>query len=152
MPLPRVDFYHLPNDQERQLQLFCCRLTEKAWRLNNRIFIMVPDAATAQRMDTLLWTYRDDGFLPHEVVGQMTETPAQSAILIGEQLPEEQHFDLLINLAQALPTDIESISDKIARIAEIINQNPNRKQQGRIRYSYYDKNNYSLEYHEITAG
>lgn len=149
--LPKVDFYHLADEQAHPMRLFCCRLADKAWRMGNRIFIHCDDSKQVAMLDDLMWSYRDDGFLPHATLKSPTDT-ADTPILLGESIPAEQPFDLLINLASSLPTELDRISARIGRIAEIINQNPNVKQQGRIRYSYYDKNKYPLEYHEITAG
>jgi DNA polymerase-3 subunit chi len=149
--LPRVDFYHLANDQEHRRRLFCCRLAEKAWKLGNRIFVLCDDDKFCHLLDELMWTYRDDGFLPH-ALADTADATADTPILLGERLPADEHFDLVISMFEQVPAQIAQISSQTDRIAEIINQDPNRKQQGRIRYSYYDKNKYPLEYHEITAG
>ncbi len=147
--LPRVDFYHLPHDNARKLQLFTCRLTEKAWKLGNRIFILCADDMTCQLLDQLLWTWRDTGFLPH--APSTADNAADTPVLLGAQPPAGADFDLIINPGADISAQIESLTPHTRRIAEIIDQNPNRKQAGRLRYSYYDKNNYPLEYHEITA-
>ena len=145
--LPRVDFYHLPDDNPRKLLLFTCRLTEKAWKLGNRIFILCGNDREYQQLDQLLWSWRDTGFLPHapSTAAHAADTP----VLLGEQLPADADFDLVINPGADIHTQIDSLTPHTRRIAEIIDQNPNRKQTGRLRYSYYDKNNYPIEYHEI---
>ncbi len=147
--LPRVDFYHLPGDSPHQLQLFTCRLTEKAWKLGNRIFILCADDMACQQLDQLLWTWRDTGFLPH--APSTADDAADTPVLLGSHLPADANFDLIINPGADIRAQIDSLTPHTRRIAEIIDQNPNRKQAGRLRYSYYDKNNYPLEYHEITA-
>ena len=157
--LPRVDFYHLATDQEHSLRLFCCRLTEKAWKLGNRMFVYCTDEKHSHMLDDLMWTFRNHSFLPHALINT-AEAKADTPILLGNQLPADGQFDLIINLttnmdehtAEQISGQIAQISCQTDRIAEIINQNPNCKQQGRIRYSYYDKKRYPLEYHEITAG
>lgn len=148
--LPRVDFYHLDNDKPHSTRLFCCRLSDKAWSLGNRILILCQDNRECQLLDQLMWTWRDDSFLPHSLAG--TDEAEHSPIVISDSLPAGSRFDLIINLDTDLPCRNESIASCTHRIAEIINQNPKLKQQGRLRYSYYDKYNYPLEYHEITTG
>ncbi len=147
--LPRVDFYHLSGRQPHALRLFCARLSEKAWHLGYRIFILGNDADDCQQLDRALWIYRDTGFLPHALYG--SAEAADSPILIGSSFSPDTDFDLLINLNTGALAQIEHFTPRCRRIAEIIDQNPNTKQAGRLRYSYYDKNNYPLEYHEITA-
>lgn len=149
--LPRIDFYHLADAQAHNLRLFCCRLAEKAWKLGNRIYIHCDDNHQMRVLDDLMWSYRDNGFLPHAVTGNK-DAGSDTPILIGTQLPDDGYFDLTINLASQIPAPDEQLAQHTARIAELINQDANCKQQGRIRYSYYDKHNYPLEYHEITAG
>ncbi len=138
----RVDFYLLAGDQINQLRWFCCRLTEKAWKLGHRIWIRTDDASTARLLDDLLWSYQDGSFLPHARLGEADAE--HSPVLIGEHSPAEP-IDLLINLA----ADVPPASEQYARIAELVNDDATRKQQGRARYSYYDKNNYTLEHHKI---
>jgi len=147
-PLPRVDFYHVPGDNMLGLHRFTCRLTEKAWKLGHRIFILCDKPASCQQLDQLLWSWRDTGFLPHAPAS--SSLAADTPVLLGEQLPAHAEFDLIINPGGDIHAQIPQISPATRRIAEIINQHPNCKQAGRLRYSYYDKNNYPLEYHEIS--
>jgi len=138
----RVDFYLLAGDNIKQLQLFCCRLTEKAWKLGHRVWIRTADEHEARQLDDLLWSFNDGSFLPHAVVDDAQAV--HSPVLIGSQ-PPPSAFDLLINLA----IDVPPQAGHVSRIAEILNDNAELKQQGRARYAYYDKNNYTLEHHTI---
>ena len=147
---PRVDFYHLQSDSVQQLRLFGCRLADKAWQLGHTVLIYTTDEQESRQLDELLWSFRDDSFVPH---GLASETQQDiPAVLISHQLPVQTNRDLLINISTRLPAENETAELGCERIAEIINQDANVKQQGRSRYSYYDKNKYTLEYHEINPG
>ena len=60
--MTEVLFYHLEDQPlERVLPVLLEKSVERGWRV-------VVEAATAERVeaiDTLLWTYADDSFLPH---------------------------------------------------------------------------------------
>ncbi len=57
----RVDFYHLTAAPlERVLPSICEKLLAGGERL-----LLVAEAEHLQRLDTLLWTYAGDSFLPH---------------------------------------------------------------------------------------
>ena len=150
MSRPQVSFYHLGSDQPQDIARFCCRLADKAWQLGHSVAILTRDGHQSRMLDDLLWTFRDEGFLPHALA---EDDPEHSApVRIAERLDGLGNADLLINLCPAISDELEAHEPRFSRIAEIIDENPQTKQQGRIRYSYYDKKNYPLEYHDITSG
>jgi DNA polymerase III subunit chi len=73
-----VLFYHLESQPlERVLPMLLEKTLERGWRA-------VVETASGERaaaIDTLLWTYRDDSFLPHGVAGD--ETDASQPVLIA---------------------------------------------------------------------
>lgn len=146
----QVDFYHLHSDSVRQMQLFCCRLVDKAWQLGHTVCILAADAEQASQLDDLLWTWRDDSFLPHGLAA--SSDSQRDPVIITHTVHDVVQTDLLVNVGNSSITEHASLIAGAGRIAEIINQDPFVKQQGRIRYSYYDKAKYSLKYHEITSG
>lgn len=138
----RVDFYLLAGNNLNSVRQFCCRLTEKAWKLGHRVWIRTNDTNETRQLDDLLWTYSDGSFLPHARADDDEATYAP--VIIGDQTPDN-NFDLLINLAR----DVPDHAGHFQRIAEILNDDEQLKQQGRLRYLYYDKNNYTLHHHTI---
>lgn len=139
----RVDFYILPNATDQQRKLFACRLAEKAWQQNNRIYIQTGNPLESQALDQLLWTFSEENFVPHGIAG--SEQDASQPILISHENCSGE-FDLLINLSTQLP-DIKHSK----RIAEIIHNDDTTKQQGREHYKQYRAQNCELHHHEMTA-
>ena len=137
----RVDFYILPNANTQQRRHFACRLAEKAWQQNNRIYIQTDSASDSQMLDQMLWTFNDNSFIPHGIAG--SESDAEQAILIGHENCM-QAFDLLINLSAQLPT-----VQHCKRIAEIIHQDDATKLRGREHYKHYREQQCELHHHEI---
>ena len=141
----QVDFYLLQGTNLQSIQQFCCRLTEKAWKLGNTVFIRTENEQQAQHLDNLMWTYSDGSFLPHAMENntQTSETP----IIIGSKTEPASAFDLMINLASDTPDHC----NRYTRIVEIINEDETIKTQGRLRYSHYDENQHPLNHHNINA-
>lgn len=141
----RVDFYLLQGTNLQSIQLFCCRLAEKAWKLGNTVFVRTEDEQQVQHLDNLMWTYSDGSFLPHTRYddAQNAETP----IVIGTKTVPIQDYDLMINLA----SDIPDQDNHYSRIVEILNEDKTIKAQGRMRYTQYDKNSYPLNHHNINT-
>jgi len=140
---PRVDFYVLPEADTGARLHFACRLTEKAYRLDNKTHAHVTGAAQARQLDEMLWTFRPGSFIPHEISDQAPQPNAP--ITIGHDCEAAPSGDLLINLADTIPP----FFDQFTRIAEIIDSSAECRQHGRERYSFYRANGYQPETHKI---
>lgn len=137
----RIDFYILPTAEPRAAELFTCRLVEKAFAQDHRIYVRTRDRPQAELMDELLWTFRQGSFLPHAVVDAAEDEP----ILLGEGLPNEVRHDLLINLGDELPPQWKAYR----RLAEVIDQRPERLEQARRRFRSYRECGYRPHYHRL---
>jgi len=142
--MSRVDFYILPDDSRNRLQLFACRLAEKAWQQGHRILIHTDSAGDSQQLDDLLWTFRDGSFIPHAQQGSGDD--ADQPIMISHQDMDPGSFQLLINLSSTTPDN-----DRFERIAEILNQEESRKQAGRAHYKIYRERGHELHHHDMAG-
>ena len=140
--MTRVDFYVFESGNEDSFSRFICRLTEKAWRKGNRIFMHCPNQQVASRFDDLLWTFRDTSFLPHAVVPCEDEVP----VSIGTSDAPPPGYDLLINLAESVP----EFFSRFERVVETTGVSDTQRQQARDRYRFYQQRGYALETHKIT--
>jgi DNA polymerase-3 subunit chi len=65
-----VLFYHLEHQPlERVLPVLLEKSLERGWR----VVVEVGSRERAEALDGLLWTYRDDSFLPHGLAGEATD-------------------------------------------------------------------------------
>ena len=60
--MSRVDFYHL---QKQTLEQVLPKLVEKAYATGKNIKIKVGNEARVEFINSLLWTYSDESFIPH---------------------------------------------------------------------------------------
>jgi DNA polymerase-3 subunit chi len=141
----RVDFYVLKSAAAKQRWAFACRLTEKAYLKDLKIVIVNDTLADAKALDELLWTFNEQSFIPHRIcLDEQSVDPATPIHLTVEPaaLPAA---DLLVNLAQRLPAQLE----RYARIAEIIDADEERRRLGRERFKAYRDLKFTLETHQI---
>lgn len=141
--MTRIDFYLLKADQPLMRQRYACRIAEKAFALGHRVHIHMPSAESARAMDELLWTYRDGSFVPHEVESDATD--GDCPVVIGFQAEPSGDCDVLINLAPEVPL----FFSRFERVAEILDENPETRGQGRERYRFYRDRGYELNHHDI---
>lgn len=88
--VPEALFYHLTTRPlERTLPTLLERTLQKGWRAVVRAGSMERIAA----LDALLWTYRDDSFLPHGTPGNGSSGRQPIYLTDGDEIP---------NAAQAL--------------------------------------------------
>jgi DNA polymerase-3 subunit chi len=141
--MTRIDFYVLADGATGGRLHFTCRLTERARADGQRVLIHCADMDTARQLDRLLWTFRDDSFLPHGLVGETN--PAYTPVLIstdGEPAAEDQ---VLINLSPQVP----KFFSRFERLCEPLDQTPVVLKAGRDRWKYYKDCGYDLSHHEI---
>ena len=144
----KVDFYILSGDGADEPLRVACRLADKAWRQGNRVRVQVSDPDALHRLDNLMWTFRQESFLPHEVDGGNAETTTldPAPVMLGAGVGAGGHLpDVLINLTDAVPER----ADEISRIAEIVPADDGSKQAGRARYRRYREQGFELDSHEV---
>ena len=142
--MARVDFYILAQADERARQTLACKLAEKAWRLDNSVYIHARSRADAEHLDELLWTFRDGSFVPHGVVGRDDDT-GDSPIMIGCDDATLDNRDLLINLCDDIPPCVEGFP----RVAELVTSDENCRSLSRKRYAVYRDQGHELNTHKL---
>jgi len=142
--MARVDFYVLAAAGPEARWQFACRLTEKAYKLEHRVRLLARDRGQAERLDELLWTWRDGSFVPHGIEGSPGAAKAPVIVGFGGEAAGG-NFDLLINLSDSLPEGL----DAFPRIAEIVTSDEETKRRSRDRYASYRERGDELETHKL---
>jgi len=139
----QIDFYILNRHQLTELEQFTCLLTEKAFKKGHKIHINTADNQQTKRMDSLLWTYNDQSFLPH--VTLENELSAKTPINISHENDKALITDVLINLRQEVP----SFYKQFNRVAEIVSADQQDRQAARNRYREYQQQGCLVTSHEV---
>jgi len=142
--MARVDFYILKQSGQQSRQSFACRLAEKAYRLDNTVYIHAGNQHDALRLDELLWTFRDGSFVPHQLIANAA-ADMQSPVTIGCEGDHTEPTDLLINLSDEVP----SCAEAFPRIAELVTSDEECKQLSRQRFAKYRDQGHTLETHDV---
>ena len=141
--MPRVDFYVLPDHKDNGRALLACRLADKAYGLGHTVYVFTASEARAAALDDLLWTFRQDSFVPHERYPLVGEEG--SPVLVGTAAPATVEAQVLINLADALPEGFE----RYDRVVELVDQHPEVLAQSRERFRQYREQGCAPETHKL---
>ena len=145
--MTETSFYVLSTSQPRERYIVACRVAEKAYKLGERVFILTSSIEETQALDNLLWSFRQGSFIPHVIVDSGSHQATEilpNTVLIGTS-PVTTDATVLINLSAEIPDNI----DTFERIVEIIDQDAQIKQAGRLRYKAYQSKNIQLKTHKL---
>lgn len=141
--MTRVDFYVLPDATAAGRERLTCRLADIAYRRGQRVYIYAQSKDQARVLNDLLWTFQAGSFIPHDL--HPSEIPADTPVLIGHDGVPDKGHEVLINLAEAIPT----FFSRFDRVAEVVNQDEAIRQAGRQRFRFYRDRGYALETHTL---
>jgi len=141
--MTQVDFYILGEQARGDRFGLACRITEKAWQQGHRVYLHTGSDAEARHLDRLLWTHREESFIPHGLLGE--SDPALTPVLIGHGEQAGDEHDVLINIASGVPP----FFSRFTRVAELIDNDPAVRSDGRQRYRTYRDRGYTLNTHQI---
>ena len=145
--MTKVDFY-VSKDNAPQFALrTACRIAEKAFTAGHRIHIHMQNESDCEKLDAMLWTFRDRSFIPHEI----SPVPIENCpvTISAEKSPDmtSAHNDMLLNVSLELPENFKQFQ----RIAEIIDTQPESIHAGRERYRFYRENGLMPQHHEVSS-
>ena len=112
----RIDFYHL---QKQSLDEVLPKLVEKAYATDTKIKIKVGNENRVEFLNSLLWTYNDEAFIPHgsKKDGFAKEQPVW--LSAEDDNPNQAEMLFLVDGAQE---SLENLS-KYSRIFNIFDGN-----------------------------
>ena len=139
-----VDFYVTTATGEAVCERLACRLAEKGYERGMRVFIAVAGSQSAARLDDLLWTFQQGGFVPHALAGA-TGDDSLHPVLIGTAQAPESHRDVLIVLRDDVPEEFR----RFGRIIEVVSGDPEDRSRARARFRYYRDQGANPDTHEI---
>lgn len=138
----RVDFYILGERSAATPALLACRLGERALQAGYRVLIVCADSGECDQLDQLLWTFREDAFVPHALAPD--HDPLDPVVIGSDEAALAATFDFRIRLDRRLPTTPPS-----GRIAEIVGTDPDARDTGRQRFRWYRQHGIEPNSHRI---
>lgn len=114
------------------------KLAAKAYSQGKRVMIYAPEPEVADAIDRLLWTTPALGFLPH--CRDSDTVSAETPVLIGINAAALAQADVMINLHHDWPPAFA----RFERLLEIVGQDKSDREQGRVRYRFYQERGYAI--------
>ena len=141
--MPRADFYLIdkPRFREQPL-LLVCELAKRGFAANLPILVLARDAAQAEAIDDLLWSFDPDEYLPHQIAG-MDEGDDETPILIATPEMDVPARAMLINLRDAAPTG------SFDRVLEVVPADPSARGPLRERWKHYQALGFDVTKHDM---
>lgn len=140
-----VHFHILENASGMQALIYACTLLEQAYQRNESVYVHTNSREDAEKLDNLLWTFRDDSFVPHQLHDPNADLPPP--IQIGHGAIPQGKYKLLINLSREFPTSYSQFNE----VAEIVFADPLVQQLARDRFRQYRDQGHELITHKIKA-
>jgi DNA polymerase-3 subunit chi len=138
----KVDFYTGSKDKLRT----ACQLSHKAMQKGVRTVISLPDAATVDALDKLLWHYPATAFIPH--CRSDAENAETVPVVLNSGSDKFPHHDLLISLHN----ECVPYFSRFERVIEIVNSDAEDSRLGRERFKFYRDRGYELSHIDLSQG
>lgn len=139
--MPKIEFYVLSSSDAAGRLRAACQLALKAWSAGLPVFLRGSDEAQCGELDEMLWRFKAERFVPHDLHRDALLSPV--ALGIDEAPSREQ--GVLINLGSSLSPHIERFS----RIIEIVNQQPELLSACRENFRTYRQRGYDPQRVEL---
>jgi DNA polymerase-3 subunit chi len=141
--VPRADFYLIAKERFREEPLLLvCELAKRGYAANLPILVLARDAAQAEALDDLMWSFDPDEYLPHQIAG-LDEGDDDTPILIATPDMDIPARALLINLRDAAPTG------SYERVLEVVPADPAARGPLRERWKHYQALGFDVNKHDM---
>lgn len=143
--MTHIDFYILPDSSLETRWLYTCRLVEKVFNLGHSILIAVDTEDEANTLDDLLWSFKPESFIPHQIIGgDNPPVDGEASVEISFTQDAGAHSQVLINLSSKVP----DYFSRFARLSEIVIQDAKILEITREHYKFYKQRGYPIAQHK----
>lgn len=157
--MTKIDFLSSQETEAEARLRLVCRVAQKALRSGEQVFIACASEQQAASLDSLLWAFEPESFIPHAMFNTDTHVnnkadnnadnnaSEQKAIpvIIGYSEDCGEHHGVLINLRSPAP----AFFSRFERLFELIVQTPEVLAETRANWSYYKSRGYPLDLKHI---
>jgi DNA polymerase-3 subunit chi len=139
-----VIFIELPTDNKLK---YICDISEILFNSGEHLLIHSKDEKNSKNLDSLLWTWKEESFIPH-VISTSANLIHDEPVIISDQLyPGKEEWSLI--LLDPCPPDSISYYKNIIDFAEVYDES--KKIQSRERYKQFKDNGiYNLSFMKIS--
>ena len=140
-----VLFHHFESIERKDFLIYVCKLIEKGYKQNiNPIYIKTDTQKQAEELDKILWTFRQESYIPHTLVDQ--DSNNTQPVQIGWIDNEIEDAEAIINLSDGMP----DISNHLKKIHEIIENIDEKKEKARERWKKYKSIGFNIKAYKVS--
>jgi len=141
--MPRADFYLIDKPRFRaEPLLLVCELARKASDAGHSLLVLARDAAQAEALDDLLWSFDPDAYVPHQIAGADADED-EAAVLIAPPDVDAPLRPLLLNLRDAAP------QGAFERVLEVVPADRAARDPLRERWKHYQSLGFELKKYDM---
>lgn len=144
--MPQVDFYVLDSDSPKARWEFVARLLGKLQSLGKTAHIAVNTDAEAEQLNSLLWAYPPESFLPHQMAADAADPPREDFLISAFPDSPVTH-DVYINLRHQPPPGHAHLD----RLVEVVVQETTVLAATRENFRFYRQQGYPIQSHSIRS-
>lgn len=122
--------------------LALCRQVQAAWEAGERVYVWADSEADARRLDELLWTFRDDAFVPHEL--WQGEPALDTPVAVGWRSGNPNRAGCVVLARDASPAEVEGFQ-RVVDFAPV--DLPDRIGAARNRYRAFREAGLAVSFH-----
>ena len=134
-----VEFYEVRGTR---WDLALCRAVEAAYGQGFRIYVWADSEPEARRLDDLLWTFREDSFVPHGL--WQGEPACDEPVAVGWKPGNPNGADCLVLARDATPGEVQGFS-RIIDFAPV--DLPEIRQSARRRFRAFQTAGLQVTFH-----
>lgn len=136
--MARADFYLIDKPRFRDDPLLLvCELAKRAFTSEQPTLILARSQDQAEAIDTQLWEFDEDAFIPHQIAGD--DDDAVTAVLIVPPGIDSADRPLVINLRDACAPG------RFERVLEVVAADPAERSGSRVRWNEYKQRGFVLK-------
>jgi len=131
--MDQVDFYILENKDANGKLHYACRLVQKAYARGLKIGVHTQNNEQTENFDSMLWTFSQGSFIPHQAVKSNSPDWWAYPVQIGSEPEAFAQADIVVNLS----TSADAYEGECKRVAELLSNEEDDKSAGRNRFKQY---------------
>ncbi len=146
--MARADFYLIAKPRFRdQPLLLGCELAKTALAAGLPMRGLARDAAQAEQLDDLLWSFEPDAYVPHQIAGLDLEDGGgeeeEADVLIAPPEADVALRPLVLNLRDA------PVEGDFERVLEVVPADPSAREPLRARWTQYKARGLALNKYDM---
>lgn len=137
--MPRADFFEIRGPR---WDLALCLQVQAAWEAGERVYVWADSEAEARRLDELLWTFRDDAFVPHDL--WQGEAELDTPVAVGWRAGDPNDAACAVLARDTAPAELAGF-ERVVDFAPV--DVPERIGPARNRYRAFREAGFRVSFH-----